>query len=94
MKVPIAPSEEEKRHHNLTHYPYKERSRPTYAELEYTSDSIELKRFEWDGRKTAFGTARHVQDDQVMRLMPRRTVWNEDTDTSSVSTMAVQTRLV
>eukprot|EP00971_Amphidinium_carterae_P348128 6490336-Amphidinium_carterae.1 len=24
MKVPIAPSDEERRYHNLTHYPYKE----------------------------------------------------------------------
>eukprot|EP00971_Amphidinium_carterae_P055872 1101901-Amphidinium_carterae.1 len=53
--------------------------------LEYTSDTIELQRFEWDGRKTALGIARHVSHDQVM---PRRTVQNEDTDTSSVSTMA------
>eukprot|EP00971_Amphidinium_carterae_P163275 3237186-Amphidinium_carterae.1 len=34
--------------------------------LDHTSDTIELKRFEWNGRKTALGTARHVQDCKVM----------------------------
>eukprot|EP00971_Amphidinium_carterae_P075908 1499740-Amphidinium_carterae.1 len=62
-----------------------------YPELEYASNATKLQRLEWDGRKTAFGTARHVSHDQVM---PRGTVPDEDTDTSSDCAMAIQARIV
>eukprot|EP00971_Amphidinium_carterae_P351541 6492157-Amphidinium_carterae.7 len=54
-----------------------------------TTDPIEIKRFKWNGLETTPETARHVQDNQVM---PRRTVPDEDSDTSSKFAVVISTR--
>eukprot|EP00971_Amphidinium_carterae_P131046 2596278-Amphidinium_carterae.1 len=39
MKVPVAPSDEERRYHNLTHYPYKEWCEHCVADVAVRTDT-------------------------------------------------------